>query len=250
MEVLYQSCAGLDVHKETVVACVRHGSGRSVSHDVRTFGTTTTELLALSDWLSERQCTHIAMEATGVYWKPVWHVLEGSFELLLANPIHVKNVPGRKTDVNDATWLSDLLAHGLIERSFVPPEPIQDLRALTRTRKQFMREKARHVQRLHKTLEDANIKVTSAISDLMGKSGRAFLSALIAGETDPEKLVELRDARLRAPRESIERPSTFHQFGSTAKQATDTTSCNARRWLPESIASRFAAMNKAKQNSM
>ena len=113
-----------------------------------------------------------------------------------------------------------------------------------------MREKARHVQRLHKTLEDANIKVTSAISDLMGKSGRAFLSALIAGETDPEKLVELRDARLRAPRESIERPSTFHQFGSTAKQATDTTSCNARRWLPESIASRFAAMNKAKQNSM
>ena len=203
MEVLYQSCAGLDVHKDTVVACVRRGAGRKVDHEVSTFGTTTTELLALAAWLTEQECTHVVMEATGVYWKPVWHVLDGAFELLLANPMHVKNVPGRKTDVNDATWLSDLLAHGLISGSFVPPEPIQDLRALTRTRKQFLRDKTRQVQRLHKTLEDANIKITGAISDLMGKSGRAFLNALIAGETDPEKLVELRDARLRAPRKQL-----------------------------------------------
>jgi len=144
------------------------------------------------------------MEATGVYWKPVWHILDdGAFELLLANPMHVKNVPGRKTDVNDATWLSDLLAHGLIERSFVPPEPIQELRSLTRTRKQFVREKSRHVQRLQKTLEDANIKVSSAISDLMGKSGRSFLKALIAGVVAPEELANLGSSRLRSSRKQL-----------------------------------------------
>jgi transposase len=204
MEVLYESCAGLDVHKDTVVACLRCGHGKKVTHEVRTFGTITGELVKLAAWLAENKCTHIAMEATGVYWKPVWHILDdGTFELLLANPMHVKNVPGRKTDVNDATWLSDLLAHGLIGRSFVPPEPIQELRSLTRTRKQFVREKSRHVQRLQKTLEDANIKVSSVISDLMGKSGRAFLRALIAGDTDPEKLADLGSGRLRSPRKQL-----------------------------------------------
>lgn len=204
MEVLYESCAGLDIHKDTVVACLRRGHGKRVTHEVRTFGTITAELIGLADWLVQNNCTHIAMEATGVYWKPVWHILEdGGFELLLANPMHVKNVPGRKTDVNDATWLSDLLAHGLIERSFVPPEPIQELRSLTRTRKQFVREKSRHIQRVQKTLEDANIKISSVISDLMGKSGRAFLKALIAGETDPEKLADLGSGRLRSSRKQI-----------------------------------------------
>jgi transposase len=164
----------------------------------------TKELLSLAQWLAENGCTHIAMEATGVYWKPVWHILDdGTFELILANPMHVKNVPGRKTDTNDATWLSDLLAHGLIERSFVPPQPIQELRALTRTRKQFVREKSRHIQRLQKTLEDANIKISSVISDLMGKSGRAFLKALIAGEDDPEKLAGHGSTRLRSSRQQI-----------------------------------------------
>ena len=203
MEVLHPKCAGLDVHKDTVVACARIASGAEVSHEVATFGTTTTDLLALSDWLAERGCTHVAMEATGVYWKPVWHVLEDSFELVLANAMHIKNVPGRKTDVNDARWIADLLAHGLIRASFVPETPIQDLRTLTRTRKQLVREKAQHVQRIQKTLEDANLKIASAVSDILGKNSRSILRALIDGETDPEKLVAVTDGRLRASHETL-----------------------------------------------
>ena len=155
--------------------------------------------MALSDWLAENKCTHVAMEATGVYWKPVWHILaDGEFRLVLANAAHVKNVPGRKTDVSDAEWLADLLAHGLIRASFVPDTPTQALRALLRTRKQLVREQTSHVQRIQKTLEDANIKLDSVISDIMGKSGRAMIKALIAGERDPDKLARLADARLKA----------------------------------------------------
>jgi transposase len=143
------------------------------------------------------------MESTGVYWKPVWHVLEDGFEVLLANASHVRNLPGRKTDVNDATWLAELLAHGLIRGSFVPPTSIQDIRDLTRTRKQLVRERARHVQRIQKTLEDANVKLTGIISDIMGKSGRAILDAIIAGEVDPEELVKLTSRRLKAPRAQL-----------------------------------------------
>src|SRR5688572_25203861 len=143
MEVLHPRCAGLDVHKDTVVACVRCVSEPTHS-EVRTFATTTTELLALSDWLSSHRCTHVAMEASGVYWKPVWHVLEQDFELVLANSQHIRNVPGRKTDVNDATWIAELLAHGLIRSSFVPPAAIQELRDLTRTRKQLVCEVSQH----------------------------------------------------------------------------------------------------------
>jgi transposase len=203
MEVLYPSCAGLDVHQANVVACVRIAESAQASHEVRTFETTTQGLLELADWLRAAGCTHAAMEATGVYWKPVWHVLEGEFELVLANAAHIRNVPGRKTDVNDAMWIADLLAHGLIRGSFVPPVAIQELRDLTRTRKQLVREVARHVQRIHKTLEDANIKIAGVISDIMGASGRAFLDALIAGETDPEKLADLARGRLRASRTQI-----------------------------------------------
>src|SRR3954469_8735505 len=203
MELLHPRCAGLDVHNDSVVACLRIQQGAEAEHVVRTFGTTTTDLLALSDWLAERSCTHVAMEATGVYWKPVWHVLEDSFELVLANAMHIKNVPGRKTDVNDAMWIADLLAHGLIRASFVPEAPIQDLRTLTRTRKQLVREKAQHVQRIQKTLEDANLKIASAVSDIMGKNGRSILRALIDGETDPEKLVAVTDGRLRASHETL-----------------------------------------------
>lgn len=203
MEVLHPTCAGLDVHKDSVVACARIARDREVSQEVETFGTTTKDLLALSDWLTERGCTHVAMEATGVYWKPAWHVLEGSFELVLANAMHIKNMPGRKTDVNDAMWIADLLAHGLIRASFVPETPIQNLRTLTRTRKQLVREKAQHVQRLQKTLEDANLKIASVVSDIMGKSGRAILVALIGGETDPEKLLGVAGSRLRASRATL-----------------------------------------------
>jgi len=201
MEILHPRCAGLDVHKDTVVACVRLVQGRrAAQHEVASFGTTTRELLRLSDWLEAQGCTHVAMEATGVYWKPVWHVLEGSRELLLAHPQHVRAVPGRKTDVNDATWLADLLAHGLVPASFVPPTAVQELRTLTRTRKQLVRERSQHVQRLQKTLETANVKLASVLSDLTGASGRAILRALIASETDPERLAELARGSLRGRR--------------------------------------------------
>src|SRR3990172_8467647 len=167
MEVLHARCAGLDVHKDSVVACARIATNTGVEQHVDTFGTTTSGLLALSDWLEGHGVTHVAMEATGVYWKPVWHVLESSFQLVLANAMHIKNVPGRKTDVNDAMWIADLLAHGLIRGSFVPPTSIQELRGLTRTRKQLVREKAGHVQRIDKILQDANVKIHSLLPPII-----------------------------------------------------------------------------------
>jgi transposase len=169
---LYPRCCGLDVHKETVVACLRLVIDGKVVKELRTFSTTTASLMGLSAWLTENQCPHIAMEATGVYWKPVWHVLsDDDFELVLANAAHVKNLPGRKTDVKDADWVSDLLAHGLIRASFVPDSPTQEMRRLLRTRKQLSREKSSHILRIQKTLEDANIKLDSVITDVMGLSG-------------------------------------------------------------------------------
>src|SRR5512137_1318539 len=190
MEVLYPRCAGLDVHKDSVVASVRCVSP-PVHQEVRSFRTTTSDLFALAEWLSAHGCTHVAMEATGVYWKPIWHVLEGQFELVLANAQHIRNVPGRKTDVNDAMWIADLLAHGLVRSSFVPPGPIQELRDLTRTRKQLVREISQHSLRIQKVLEDANLKLGSVLSDVLGRSGRAMLQAIIAGESDPQRLAEL-----------------------------------------------------------
>jgi transposase len=204
MDLLHQRCAGLDVHKETVVAAVRLALDGKVTTEVKTFTTTTAGLLALSDWLSENGCAHVAMEATGVYWKPVWHVLsDGDVELVLANASHVKNVPGRKTDISDAAWLAELLAHGLIRGSFVPDGATQDLRALLRTRKQLVREKTRHSQRIHKTLEDANIKLDAMLADVLGKSGRAILDALVAGESDPVRLAALAHAGVKCPQEKL-----------------------------------------------
>ncbi|EDM79883.1 transposase [Plesiocystis pacifica SIR-1] len=203
MEVLHPRCTGLDVHKDSVVACVRLAHDGEVTRHVETFKTTTRELQRLRDWIQSHGCSHVIMEATGVYWKPVWHVLDGHFELTLANALHVKAVPGRKTDINDATWLADLLAHGLVRASFVPESWIQHLRSLTRTRKQFVHEKTRHIQRLQKVLQDANIKLTSVLSDVMGKSGRAILEALIKGKTDPEELAGLASTRLRASRQEV-----------------------------------------------
>jgi transposase len=218
MEVLYPHCAGLDVHKDTVVACVRHMASGAVRREVRTFKTTTKELLALSEWLATEGCTHVAMKATGVYWKPVWHILsDGDLALLLANAAHVKNVPGRKTDVNDASWLADLLAHGLIRGSFVPDQQTQEMRNLLRTRKQLVRECSSHVQRIQKTLEDANIKLDSVISDIVGLSGRRMIEALIAGETDPAALAALAHRRIKATPDELEaalcgRVTRHHRF--------------------------------------
>lgn len=204
MEVLYARCAGLDVHQKTVVACVRiHGPDGRSKTETRTFATDTAALLELSAWLEESGCTHAVMEATGVYWKPVWHILEEGCALVLANAHYVRNVPGRKTDVSDAAWLADLLAHGLVRASFVPERPTQELRDLTRTRKQLMRQRAQHVNRLHKVLEDANLKIGSYVTDITGVTGRSILSALIAGETDPVKLAQLRNPRLKTPADEL-----------------------------------------------
>jgi len=199
MEVMHRRVAGLDVHKETVVACVRLMAGRKPTRECRTFATTTEALLGLLAWLTASRCTHVAMEATGVYWTPVWKILsEGDFTLIVANAAHIKQVPGRKTDMNDAMWIGDLLACGLIKASFVPEEEIQELRSLTRTRKQLVREQTRHVQRLEKTLEEANIKLGAVISDLMGVSGRRMIEAMIAGERDPHRLAGLAERTIKA----------------------------------------------------
>jgi transposase len=199
MQVLHPRCAGLDVHKDSVVAAVRLAEAGGTRCEVRSFDTTTPGLLALGAWLAECGCTHAVMEASGVYWKPVWHVLsDGDLTLVLANAAQVRNVPGRKTDVADAAWLADLLAHGLIRPSFVPEPATQALRALLRTRKQLVREQASHVQRLQKTLEDANLKLGSVLTDVMGLSGRAILEALVAGESNPDRLLALVHPRVKA----------------------------------------------------
>jgi transposase len=217
MKTLHRRCAGLDVHIDSVVACARLTVRTKASHEVRRFSTTTRDLLELADWLAAQGVTHVAMEATGIYWKPIWHILEGRFELVLANAAHIRNVPGRKSDVNDAVWISDLLAHGLIRASFVPPAQIQDVRDLTRTRTQLAREVAQHIQRIQKTLENANIKLTSVISNIIGTSGRRILKAMIAGETDPAKLAELGSTRLKCPRAELTaaldgRVTAHHRF--------------------------------------
>jgi transposase len=218
MEVLYPHCAGLDVHKATVVACVRHMTGGKVKTEVRTFATMTGSLLELSAWLGAERITHIAMEATGVYWKPVWHILsDGDFQLVLANAAHVKNVPGRKTDVKDAEWLAELMAHGLIRASFVPDEPTQQMRDLLRTRKQLVRERSSHTQRIQKALEEANIKLDLVVTDVLGLSGRRILEALMEGKSTPQAMAALAHRRLQATGDQLQaalrgRMQRHHRF--------------------------------------
>lgn len=207
MDILLERCAGLDVHLKTVVACVREPGDREERarrrSEVRTFSTTTPGLLDLHQWLAERGVTHVAMESTGIYWRPVYNVLEGAFELLLVNARHVKTVPGRKTDVKDCEWLAQLLEHGLLRSSFVPPEPIRDLRDLTRYRKTLIHERCAHINRVAKTLEMANIKLGTVATDIMGKSGRAMIEALIAGESDPAALAGLAQGLLKKKRDAL-----------------------------------------------
>jgi transposase len=199
MDLIIARCAGLDVHKKTVMACVRlQGAAGTVTQEVRTFGTMTKELQRLRAWLETCGVTHVAMEATGVFWKPVWHVLEPGFELLLVNPRDLKRVPGRKTDVKDAMWIAQLLQCGLLRGSFVPPRAIRELRDLTRARATLEQQTTAVANRLHKVLEDANIKLGSVATDILGTSGRAMLRALADGETDPVRLADLAQRRLRA----------------------------------------------------
>ena len=198
MDILHACCAGLDVHKKTVVACVRRiGPDGVVSREVRTFGTTTAELLALSDWLEAHGVGPVAMESTGVYWKPIFNLLEGSFQVNLVNAQHIKQVPGRKTDVKDAEWIAQLLQYGLLSSSLIPPPQIRDLRDLTRQRTQIVRDRATVANRIQKVLEDANIKLSSVASDVLGVSGRAMIRAIIDGQDDPDELAGMAKRRLR-----------------------------------------------------
>ncbi len=202
MEILYTNCAGLDVHKKTVKVCLlRRTSDGQLHKEFRTYLTTTEELLQLGDWLQEQGCTHLAFEATGVYWKPVFNLLEGRFQVLVANAQHIKAVPGRKTDVKDAEWIADLLAHGLLKASFIPSVPQRELRDLTRYRVRLTEEKAREVNRVQKTLEDTNLKLGDVVSDIMGKASRMILQAIVEGETDPARLAALAVGRVHASQE-------------------------------------------------
>jgi len=197
MDVVVERCCGLDVHKATVVACLWVREGGKVHKESQTFGAMTADLLVLADWLKANQVTHVAMESTGVFWKPVFNLLEADFQVLLVNAEHIKRVPGRKTDVTDCEWIADLLAHGLLKGSFIPPPPIRELRDLTRYRKSLIDERVREVNRLHKLLQAANLKLSSVASDVLGLSGRRMLEALREGTTDPAVLAELAQGKLR-----------------------------------------------------
>jgi transposase len=206
MDLLYPRCAGIDIHKKTAVVCCRivepHGS---VTTQTRTFSTMTADLLALSDWLTHLEITHVALESTGEFWKPLYHLLEGNFTILVVNAQHMHNVPGRKTDVKDAEWIADLLAHGLLRGSFIPPEPQRDLRDLTRQRTILVRERAEVVQRLQKVLEWANLKLAAVATDVVGRSARAMLEAIVDGQSDVTALAELARGRMRSKRAELER---------------------------------------------
>src|SRR2546423_2783249 len=196
--VLYPCCAGLDVHKKTVVACIiTTGARGKVSRQVRTFATTTVHLLELADWLAEHEVSHVAMESTGVYWRPIFNILEATFEVILVNAQHMKAIPGRKTDILDSQWIATLLRHGLLKASFIPPQPIRDLRDLVRYRKSLVYARNQEVNRLHKLLETANIKLGSVASDILGKSGRDMLASLREGVSDHTILAELARGKLR-----------------------------------------------------
>jgi transposase len=218
MEIVHTHCAGLDVHKKTVVATIIvPDSQGEVLKETRTFGTMTADLLALSDWLVSQAVTHVAMESTGEYWKPIYNILENNFEVLLVNAQHIKQVPGRKTDIKDSEWIAELLRFGLLKASFIPPVGQRELRELTRHRTNFVRERATLVNRVQKTLESANIKLASVASNVVGVSGRAILAAIIAGQTDTAQMAELAKGRLRDKRDQLSkalegRVKPHHQF--------------------------------------
>jgi transposase len=209
MQIVHECCCGLDVHKKLVVACLlTPGAQGTRQQEIRRFGTMTADLLALGDWLRTAGCTHVAMESTGVYWKPVFNLLEGGCAVLVVNAQHIKQFPGRKTDAGDAAWIADLLQHGLLRASFIPSAAQRELRDLTRHRATLVAERARLVNRIQKVLEDANLKLAAVATDIMGKSARAMLEALIAGQTDPHALANLALGKLRAKREQLERALT------------------------------------------
>jgi transposase len=205
MDVVHPICTGIDVHKREIKVClVWRDAGGARQQEVRSYRTMTADLLTMRDWLQEHRCRDVALESTGVYWRPVYNLLEGDFQVLLVNPNHIKHVPGRKTDVKDCQWLAELLEHGLLKGSFIPPVEIRDLRDLTRYRRKLVEMRVSEVNRLQKILELANIKLASVATDIMGVSGRAILAALLAGEQDPQKLAELSKVRLRNKKDDLQ----------------------------------------------
>ena len=200
MDVTYERCCGMDVHKKTVVACVITPESQST----RTFSTMTSGLLEMADWLAEQRVTHVAMESTGVYWKPAYNLLEDDFEVMVVNARHIKTVPGRKTDVKDAEWITSLLRHGLLRASFIPDRPQRELRELTRYRRSMIEERSRVVNRIQKVLEGGNVKLSSVATDILGVSGRAMLDAMVRGVDDPEQLAQLARGRLRNKQDALE----------------------------------------------
>jgi len=251
MEVLYARCCGLDVHKRTVVACLlTPGVGGKPARAIRTFGTMTEDLLGLADWLAAAGCTHVALEATGVYWQPIWNILEDRFSLLLANARHIKAVPGRKTDVRDCEWIAELLRHGLLQGSVVPARPQRELRELTRYRTALVGEHSAEVNRLQKTLEGANIKLAAVATDTMGKSGRAMLDALVAGSAAPAAMAELARGRMREKIPQLEQALTgrfaAHQRFLVARQLAHIDALDALiAEVSDEIAARLRAADDA-----
>jgi transposase len=211
MHIIHRYCCGLDVHKKLIVAClISMNADGERQKEIRSFTTMTKDILALAAWLTSAGCSHVALESTGVYWKPIWNLLEGQFEVLLVNAQHIKAVPGRKTDIKDAEWIADLLQHGLLRPSFIPPAPQRHLRELTRYRSTLLAERARLVNRLHKVLEDTNLKLTAVATNVLGVSARAMLTALLAGETDPVALAGLARGKLRKKLEQLEQALEGH----------------------------------------
>ena len=206
MDVLYERCCGIDVHKKMVVAClITPDATGTPTKETRTYGTMTADLLEMLDWLVDAGCTHVAMESTGVFWKPLYNLMEGTLEVLVVNAAHMKNVPGRKTDVKDAEWIADLLRLGLLRPSFIPDRPQRELRELTRYRTSLLQERSAEVNRLQKTLEGANIKLSAVATDIMGKSGRDMLAALVAGRTDAAALAQLARGKMREKLPQLEK---------------------------------------------
>lgn len=245
MEIVYERCAGLDVHKKNVKVCFTGpGQNGRRTKETRTYLTMTEDLLQLRDWLKGQGCTHIALEATGVYWRPIYHLLEGDFEVLVVNAHHIKAVPGRKTDVKDAEWIADLLSHGLLSASFIPAAPQRELRELTRYRTSLVQERAREVNRLQKTLEDTNLKLGDVVSDVLGKASRLILRAIVEGETDARRLASFAVGRVRADQQTLERALTgkitpHHRFMLSQHLTLIENLDAAIRRVEEEIARRF-----------
>ena len=210
MQILYERCAGLDVHKRSVVACLLFPENGQPRKERQTFSTMTPDLVRLRDWLKDHDCSCVAMESTGVFWKPIYNLLEEHFQVLVVNARHIKTVPGRKTDVKDAEWIADLLQHGLLRPSFIPPVWQRSLRDLTRSRSTLTQERTRVIARLQKGLEDANIKLASVVSDVMGTSAQHMLQALVKGELSPVAMAELAQGKMRPKREQLAQALTGH----------------------------------------